>query len=193
MTDELQDRLRGKPTAELVAILRAQDATEWRREVFPLVETILQERGVDTRAVKAAGPPPADTVEFAALESVASFRTQLSASLCRMALAQAGIEACLSTENLAGISPPLGLAIGVDVLVRPESASLARNLLAEFEEGAERVPEDAQPCPRCGGTDTEHVRRVGRLSAVAGWALAGTPLPMVDWRWNCKRCGHEWE
>jgi hypothetical protein len=166
---------------------------EWRAEVFPLVEAILQERGVDTRAVKAAGPPPTDTVEFAALVPVASFRSQLSASLCRMSLAQAGIEAWLSTENLAGISPPLGLAIGVDMLVRPESVSLARDLLAELETGAGRVREESQTCPRCGGTDTERLRRVGRLSAVAGWALAGTPIPMVDWRGKCKRCGHEWE
>jgi hypothetical protein len=181
------------PTAELVAILRGQDAMEWRPEVFPLVETILQERGVDTTAVKAAGPPAADTLEFAALEAIASFRSQLSASLCRMALAQAGIEAWLSTENLAAISPPLGLAIGVDVLVRPENANLARKLLAEFESGGRPVPEESQSCPRCGGTDTEHARRVGRLSAVAGWALAGTPIPMVAWRWKCKHCGHEWE
>jgi hypothetical protein len=192
VTDELQDRLRDKPTAELVAILRAQDTTEWRPEVFPLVETILQGRGVDTEAVKAAGPPPTETVEFAGLECVASYRTQIAASLCRMALAQAGIEAWLATENLAGISPPLGLALGVDVLVRPESASLACKLLAEFD-AARRVPEEPQVCPQCGGTNSEHLRRVGRLSAVAGWALAGTPMPMVDWRWHCKHCGHEWE
>jgi hypothetical protein len=75
-------------------------------------------------------------------EAVATLGSALEANLCRMALAEAGIEAWLSTENLAGIAPPLGLTMGVDVLVRPESAAAARELLAAIRSGAAALPDD---------------------------------------------------
>ena len=65
VTDELSERLNARPTAELLAILREQNTEEWRPEVFLLVEAILQARGIDAAAVKAAGPRPKETPEFA--------------------------------------------------------------------------------------------------------------------------------
>jgi hypothetical protein len=118
MTDELRDQLKERPTAELVAILRDYDLTEWRPEVFPVVESILQDRGVNTDAFKAARPPRGHSVEAVQLEAIASFGSPLEANLCRMALLEAGIKAWLSTEDLGGMAPPLGWASGVEVLVR---------------------------------------------------------------------------
>jgi len=46
VTDDLRNRLNAKLTSELVEILREQDPEEWRPEVFPLVEAILQERAL---------------------------------------------------------------------------------------------------------------------------------------------------
>jgi hypothetical protein len=193
VTDELRERLSTRPTDELVEILREQDTEEWRPEVFPLVEAILQERGVDTEAAKAAGPLPRDVLEFAAVQPVVTLNTSLEANLCRMALVEAGIEAWLSTEHLAGVAPPLGVAVGVDVLVRSENVEAARELLAELDTGAAALPVEPEPCPRCSSVETEHHRAPDRVSAVSGWALAGVPLPAGVWRWKCHGCGHEWE
>jgi len=193
MEGDLQVRLRARDTGELVEILRSRDETAWRPEVFPLVEEILRERGVDVAALEAAGPPGTDQVEFADLETVASFRTQVEASLCRMSLAQTGIEVWLSTENLAGISPPLAFATGVDVLVRAEDAAAARDFLAGLEARAGSASPETESCPRCAAASVERVRTVDRVSAVAGWFLAGAPIPMVDSTYRCRECKHEWE
>lgn len=142
MTDELRQELEAKPTGELVEILRNQDAEEWRPEVFPFVEAILRERGVNVAAVKEAGPLAEEVVEFAALERVASFSTTMEADLCRMALMEAGIKAWLSTEALAGVIPAMATSGGADVLVRPHNAAAARELLADLNAGAASLPRD---------------------------------------------------
>ena len=144
MTDELRKQLESQPTGELVEILRNQDTEEWRPEVFPLVEAILLARGVDVAAWKEAGPPARDGVEFAPIESVATFSTTLEASLCRMALVESGIKAWLSTEHLVGVVPPLGAALGVDVLVRREDAGAAREVLADIDAGGATLKDDAE-------------------------------------------------
>jgi hypothetical protein len=148
MTDELRDLLKGRPTAELVEILRNYDLTEWRPEVFPVVEAILQDRGLNTDAFKAAGPPRGHAVETVVLESVASFGSPLEANLCRMALLEAGIKTWLSTEDLGGMAPPLGWASGVEVLVRRDQAPAAREVLAAVEAGAAELPEEPETGPQ---------------------------------------------
>ena len=50
----------------------------------------------------------------------------MNASLFRMALGEAGIQAWLTTEHLAGVAPHLGLAVGVLVAcARDEPEALA--------------------------------------------------------------------
>jgi len=175
---------------ELVRILEERNPEEWRPEVFPIVESILVERGV---SLPVALPPPApDAGPEPSPESVATLSGALEANLCRMALAEAGIEAWLSTENLAGVAPHLGLAIGVDVLVRREDAAAAREILEAAQWGAIALPVDPEPCPRCGSTGTEHYGRRDPLSPGSGWFLTAYPMPTGDWRWRCSSCGHEW-
>lgn len=83
-------------------------------------------------------------VDFEAFETVATFGDAVQAHLCRMALQQAGVDAWLSTENLAGVHPPLGLAIGVGVLVRPEEAAAARDLLRAADRGRLALPDEPE-------------------------------------------------
>ena len=59
MTDDLRGRLNAMATNELVAILQGRDLGEWRPEVFPVVEAILEERGVNPARARADGPHPA--------------------------------------------------------------------------------------------------------------------------------------
>jgi hypothetical protein len=145
MADDLRARLGEMSTGDLVAILRSPGLDEWRPEVFPLVEAILEERGVDVAAVKAGMATEAAAMEYEPLASVAAFSTALEANLCRMALAEAHIEAWLSTEYLAGVAPHLGLTIGVDVLVRREAAESAREVLASIATGAMALPRQVEP------------------------------------------------
>ena len=189
--DELRERLDAMGTDELVEILEHRDRGEWREEVFPIVEEILRARGVEAsteRSAPAMGAPE----DSGAFTSVGTFSTAMQANLCKMALAESSIEAWLPTEHLAGVSPPLGLAFGVDVVVRDEDAPAARDLLRELDLGGAALAQVPEPCPRCGSVDTEHVDRPDRLGAVAGWVFVGTPLPAVKWEWVCRNCGHEW-
>ncbi len=192
MEEDLRARLEEMSTADLVAVLRSQNVEEWRPEVFPLVEAILSQRGVDVVALKPARAGLEET-DYAPVESVASFSTALEANLCRMALEEAQIHAWLSTEYLADVAPHLGLAIGVDVLVRKDVADAAREVLASIKTGAAALPSEGEPCPKCQSEQTERLQATDRGATIGAGRLAGTPLPEHDWRWTCGTCGHEWE
>jgi hypothetical protein len=193
VADDLHQQLEARSTADLVEILRNQDAEEWRPEVFPLVEAILRDRGVDVAAVKTAGPLERERAEYSPLETVASFYSSLEANLCRMALVSAGIDAWLSTEHLLTIAPPLGIAIPVEVQVHAENASAARALLADIDAEAARRPKEPEVCPRCGSAETEHERTTDKTAALSAFALTSLPLATVAWRWKCRTCSHQWE
>jgi putative signal transducing protein len=189
---DLKDRLDAMSSDELLEILERRDTDEWREEVFPIVEALLQARGIQPPI--AAAPPVADDArEMGALTSVGTFSTALDANLCKMALTEAGIEAWLPTEYLAGVSPNLGLAIGLDVLVRDEDATRARDVLRELAQGGAALALDPEPCPGCGSTETEYVPQPDRANAIGGYFLAGLPRPAVQWRWVCQGCRQEWE
>lgn len=142
MSDDLRQRLEAMSTGELVAILRGRGEGEWRPEVFPMVESILGGRHVDVAAIT---PEPHSRVEFAHLQAVATFSTAIEANLAHMALAQAGIESALSGEHLAGVHAPLGMTLGVGVLVAPEDEENAREVLEEIRRGPARRPEEPEP------------------------------------------------
>lgn len=194
MTDDLRNRLERRPTDELVEIFVAHDEDEWRPEVFPLVEAILVARGVDLAAATAspAEDESEEKDESGDLEVVATFHDALRASLCRSALGAAGIEAWLSTENVAGIAPHLGIALGIQVQVRPEDLEAAAEVLRSVESGSAAIPEDAEPCPRCSSMETEHRASPDRAGALLGQLVMGLPRPDAIWTWTCKACGHEW-
>jgi hypothetical protein len=96
-------------------------------------------------------------------------RDSVRASLCRAALEQAGIDAWLPTENLAGIAPHLGIAIGIDVLVRTSDVAAARELIEQFEAGVLAVPEESDSCPHCGTLGAMHLHAL--LPGLVVWWL----------------------
>lgn len=192
MSDDLRDRLDAMTSDELLEILAHRDADEWREEVFPIVEDLLRTRGVQPAIARA--PQEADEApDRGALTSVGTFSTALDANLCKMALTESGIESWLPTEYLAGVSPNLGLAIGLDVLVRDEDVPRAREVLRELAEGGAALALDPEPCPSCNSTETEYVPQPDRANAIGGYFLAGMPRPAVQWRWLCHGCRQEWE
>ena len=58
MSTELRERLGLLPTAELVGILECLDVEQWRPEVFPVVEDILRDRGLDVKGIAGRGREP---------------------------------------------------------------------------------------------------------------------------------------
>ena len=191
MTPDLRERLEAMSTPELLDVLTARDADEWRPEVFPAVEEILRSRGID--------PPPPDSgaettgPSHEGLVRVTSLMDAMAANLCRMALQEAGIEAFVSNEHLAGASPPLGIALGFDILVQREEATAAREVLAALESGEAAIPLEPEPCPKCQSLDTERGPKEGRLQAVGSFVFFDTPRSAPSWRSRCRDCGHVWE
>jgi hypothetical protein len=192
MSDDLRDRLDAMSSDELLDILEQRDTDEWREEVFPIVEDLLRARGIQP-AIARIAPPAADAPDAGALTSVGTYSTALDANLCKMALTESGIEAWLPTEYLAGVSPNLGLAIGLDVLVRDEDAPRAREVLRDLAAGGAALSLDPELCPNCGSNETEYVPQPDRANAIGGYILAGMPRPAVQWRWVCDGCRQEWE
>jgi hypothetical protein len=137
MTDDLKERLEAMSTGELVTILRERGRGGWRPEVFPLVESILGGRNVDASAI---APEVPSEMAFAHLQTVGTFSTAIEANLAHMALTQAGIESTLSGEHMAGVHAPLGMTLGVGVLVAPENADAAREILEEIRLGRPSGP-----------------------------------------------------
>lgn len=161
MIDEAWARreLGHRETEELVEILAARDEDEWRPEVFPLVEQLLAERGVDPAQAVAEHrrePPAPEPLEIASPESarpvvLAEFEDEVEAGLCRMALAQEGIEARLRDPDGSGRR---------ELLVDESKADTARAVLEAAETADE--PDEGFRCPSCGFI-AEPIREDGRL------------------------------
>jgi hypothetical protein len=126
------------------------------------------------------------------LQALTQLRDAARARLLQMALEVAGIQAWLATVNLAEVSPGLGVALGIDVLVRDADFGVARELIAEVESGAIALPLDPVSCPHCRSDDTRYVGRPDRAGALLGTFLVGLPRPDVVWAWRCGGCDEEW-
>ncbi len=134
-----------------------------------------------------------EAVDADELEPVAEFREGARAHLCQMSLQAGGVEAWLSQPSLAGVAPDLGIALGIEVLVRSSDANAARELIAAFESGDVALPAEPSVCGRCNSAEAERVPRPNRAGAVLGTILVGLPRPDVAWVWKCSRCGNEWQ
>jgi putative signal transducing protein len=105
MGSDLRGRLDRKTTEELVELLSAHDLAEWRPEVFPIVETILQHRGVDVAAIKVRPPrhdpsisdDPADFVRLLDLTDPAMV------AVAKSLLEEAGVEFFIRNEGTQGL------------------------------------------------------------------------------------------
>lgn len=190
--EDLRERLEAMSTSRLTELLSNRDADEWRPEVFPLAEGILRARGVDPPST--AVPEDEDPgLAHQDLVRVTSLMDSMAANLCRMALQEASIQAFVSNEHLAGASPPLGIALGFDILVAADDEAAAREVLAALESGEAAIPLEPEPCPQCQSLDNERRPEKDRLQAVGSFLLFDTPRPAVSWRTRCLKCGHVWE
>ena len=126
------------------------------------------------------------------LVPVADFRDSVHAQLCQMALQAGGVEAWLSQPTLAGVAPDLGIALGVEVLVRASSVAVARELTGALEAGDMAIPPEATACPRCGSTEAQYLPQAQRGQGILGGVFRRAPEEDVVWAWKCSRCGNDW-
>ena len=68
------------------------------------------------------------------LITIMTFADEPSALLAQAALAGSGIAAAVSTDSAGGMEPQLQYARGVRLIVRPEDASRAKQLLSALEQ-----------------------------------------------------------
>jgi len=151
-----------KSTQELIQILKERNEDEWQPEVFPIVETLLSERGVDapTSPSREPGPPGTPRSEPAAGATdgsapvvLAEFDDEVEAGLCRMALLQAGIEARLR---------PRPDSEGRELIVAESKVAAAQEVLAAAESAADGDAESDFQCASCGFM-AEPIREGDRL------------------------------
>jgi hypothetical protein len=65
----------------------------------------------------------------APLVVIKTFTASIDAELAHSALEAAGIDSMLRPDDCGGLKPGMQLAVGVDLLVRPEDASEADRIL----------------------------------------------------------------
>jgi hypothetical protein len=105
MGSDLRSRLDEMTTEELVELWRAHDLAEWRPEVFPVVETILQERGVDVAALKVQPPGhdrsrSDDSPDFLRLMDLTD---PAMLAVAKSLLEEAGVEFFIRNEGTQGL------------------------------------------------------------------------------------------
>src|SRR6266540_2098358 len=105
MGSDLRSRLNEKTTEELVELLRAYDLTEWRPEVFPIIETILQDRGVDVAAIKAqpARHDRSVSEDSAAFVRLLDLTDPAMLAVAKSLLEEGGVEFFIRNEGTQGL------------------------------------------------------------------------------------------
>jgi hypothetical protein len=190
--EPIRREMEQRPTEELVSILRNRDEDEWRPEVFEIVASILQARGVSAHQVAALGPEGTDVVESQPVVTVGRFLSPAVAHTARMALENAGLQAWIDDEAGGTLYGP---GIGARLQVFDADADAARAILAQEPVTADELPADlGEPaCPACGS------RRV----APEAWVLDPSEEERADspdwggssrrkWHYVCADCREAW-
>lgn len=180
--DEVRRSMDARPTEELVSILRNRDEEEWLPEVFDIVASVLESRGVSAREVLELGPEGVDIVEGQNLVTIGRFFSAIEAHAHRIALEQAGLHAWVHDESL---SATYGMGVGARLQVRAEDEEAARVVLeAEPAPAFSMPPELAEPpCPKCGSS---------AVSQEAAVVDSSVDPSRRQWQYTCESCDHVW-
>jgi hypothetical protein len=104
----------------------------------------------------------------------------------RLALQDAGIDACVLDESAGGM---FGMPIGARLQVRAADESAALAVLQSEPVPGSALPDDLAepPCPKCGSNEVSQTADIPE-----------EPPPPVDewpnrvWRYRCAVCQHSW-
>ncbi len=151
------------------------------------------------------------------LQTVATWGQPYEAHLCRVFLAEHGIDSFIADEHMINANWLEAIALGgVRLQVRAADIAQASAIVARYrallasEQGAQidwgevnpawaedepDVPkaatEKAYQCARC-GCERAHYEALSRRWMMLSVMLLGAPLPFLSRTWICERCGHRW-
>jgi hypothetical protein len=141
--DDLRRRLEAMETEALVDVLWRHDLDEWRPEVFPIVESILDARGVDVAALLAEAERERATVpeDSPPFERVMDLPDPAVLAVAKSLLEEAGIPFFVKNEETQSLFGWGRLGTGYNVItgppvvmVDPSRADEARELLQPLRE-----------------------------------------------------------
>ncbi len=119
------------------------------------------------------------------LVTVGRYLSSAEAHAHRLALEEAGIEACVLDE--VAVSIGIGVDVRLQVRAADETAALA-GLGAEPVPSSALPPEVAEsPCPRCG---SKEVTQTADIPDVPSPPMEDWPSRV--WRFRCAVCKHSW-
>lgn len=195
-SDAIRRELELLADEELVAILRDRNEGQWRPEVFDIVVSILESRGISTSNMTASDtedleldPEASDVPGFEDLVTVAGYTSYVEAHADRLALEQSGIKAWV-TDEIQGVDYGIGTAARLRVCPHDFNAAL-EILEAPSISASDLPPELAQTqCPRCGSRNvTENDELLDALDPLSGVPFSSTRRV---WFYQCTSCNHKW-
>jgi len=184
--EEITQHLNLLENSELVSILRKHDDTEWRPEVFDLVRSILNGRGINPDEFVDEDEIIHPTIENFNLVTVGSYTSYLDAETDRLALETKDIRAWILDE----LSPLAdGMNPGIRLQVRAEDVTAAMEILESDPIPSSELPDEIAepPCPKCGSRSV--IERAEDLDSES--ALSHTTATQ-GWLYSCTSCGHQW-
>jgi hypothetical protein len=126
-----------------------------------------------------------ETSENDRLVTIGRYFSPTEAHTLRLALEEAGIDACVMDESLGTM---YGVAVGARLLVRAADESAARAVLQAEPVPGSVLPEEIAepPCPSCGSADVSQTAEIPEAPPPA------EEWPSRVWRYHCATCRHSW-
>jgi len=190
--DEIRRQLNLLNDRELLSILREHDEDQWRPEVFDIVRSILNERGVSSggNSGDEQGTPKEEDVfaEAASLDlvTIGNYVNYVDAETDRLALEARGLKAWIFNKY----APPMeSIQAGIQLQVQAEDLIAAMRILESEPVPSSDLPAEIAepPCPKCGSRDVTEGTEILEPSA----ALASSS-PSQVWLYRCASCGYKW-
>ncbi len=183
--EEIRQRLDMLSDDELISILQDRDEDEWLPEVFDIVASILNSRGVTPEKVIEAEEERETDTEPSPSVTLAYYLSREIANTERLALEAAGIKAWISDEY-SHVSD--GIPIGIRLQVRDEDFDEAMQILkSSAAPSSDLPPEIAEPaCPRCGS------RQVAEVAEMAAGSDSSSGQDQQVWLYHCASCDYKW-
>jgi putative signal transducing protein len=145
----LRDRLDAMTTAKLVDIVKRHELDEWRPEVFPIVESILEGRGVDVVALKAQAERDAAVAseDPPAFLRVMDLADPAILAVARSLLEEAGVPFFIRNEGTQNLFGGGQLGTGYNVFTGPPVLMVEPSRLDEVRELLEPLLTEGEPAP----------------------------------------------
>jgi DNA-directed RNA polymerase subunit M/transcription elongation factor TFIIS len=182
--DEIKQNLDLMADEELTSILRGHDEEQWRPEVFDIVRSILQARGITPDEDPADEQDMSTEPEGLDLVTVGSYTGYMDAETDCLALEAKGLRAWVSNKYAPAMQT---IQQGVQLRVLEKDANAAMAILESEPAPSSDLPEEIAepPCPKCGSRNvTEAAELVGPSAESGGSSTA--------WLYHCASCGYKW-